>query len=82
MAGTKEMAKQVIDSLPADATLDDIVHALYIRAKCERADGRRGLRRGVFAPRDSATGNEGRGAETPRLQAEGTWRLPARQPDH
>ena len=34
----KEMAKQVIDSLPADVTMDDIMHALYIRAKCERAD--------------------------------------------
>jgi len=32
------MAKQVIDALPADVTMDDIMHALYIRAKCERAD--------------------------------------------
>jgi len=38
MAATKQMAKQVIDSLPADATTDDIMHALHIRAKCERAD--------------------------------------------
>ena len=38
MAAVKNAAKQVIDSLPADATMDDIMHALYIRAKCERAD--------------------------------------------
>jgi hypothetical protein len=34
----KDMAKQVIDALPDDASMDDIMHALYIRAKCERAD--------------------------------------------
>ncbi|MBM4036389.1 MAG: hypothetical protein FJ291_32030 [Planctomycetes bacterium] len=38
MAAVKDVAKQVIDSLPAGATMDDIMHALYIRAKCERAD--------------------------------------------
>ena len=38
MAAVKDIAKQVIDSLPPDATMDDIMHALYIRAKCERAD--------------------------------------------
>ena len=38
MAAVKEMAKQVIDSLPPEATMDDIMHALYIRTKCERAD--------------------------------------------
>lgn len=38
MAAVKDVAKQVIDSLPRDATMDDIMHALYIRAKCERAD--------------------------------------------
>ena len=38
MAAVKETAKQVIDSLPEDATMDDIMHALYVRAKCERAD--------------------------------------------
>jgi len=30
---TKEMAKQVIDSLPEDANLDQIMHALYVTRK-------------------------------------------------
>lgn len=38
MAAVKDVAKQVIDALPADATMDDVMHALYVRAKCERAD--------------------------------------------
>ena len=38
MAAVKDVARQVIDSLPADATMDDVMHALDIRAKCERAD--------------------------------------------
>ena len=38
MRAVKETAKQVIDALPADATMDDVMHALYVRAKCERAD--------------------------------------------
>ncbi len=29
----KELAKKVIDTLPEDANMDDIIHALYIRAK-------------------------------------------------
>lgn len=35
---TREMTKHVIDSLPEDASLDDIMQALYIRAKLERAE--------------------------------------------
>ncbi len=35
---TKEMAKQVIDSLPNDATMDDIVHALYVNVKFSRGE--------------------------------------------
>ncbi len=31
----KEIAKQVIDQLPDESTLDDIIHALYIKAKFE-----------------------------------------------
>ena len=38
MTAVKDTAKQVIDALPADATMDDVMHALYVRAKCERAD--------------------------------------------
>jgi hypothetical protein len=30
---TKETAKRVIDSLPDDATMDDIIHTLYINVK-------------------------------------------------
>ena len=35
---TKEIAKSVIDALPEDAWLDDIMRALYIRAKLERSE--------------------------------------------
>jgi len=41
---TKETAKQVIDSLPDDATMDDIIHALYINVKFSR--GEREIREG------------------------------------
>lgn len=30
---TKEVAKHVIDTLPKSATLDDIIHALYVNTK-------------------------------------------------
>lgn len=30
---TKEIAKNVIDSLPKSASFDDIIHALYVNAK-------------------------------------------------
>ncbi len=30
---TKEIAKHVIDTLPGNATFDDIIHALYVGAK-------------------------------------------------
>ena len=32
----KEKAKSVIDKLPDEASIDDIMHALYIQAKFER----------------------------------------------
>jgi predicted transcriptional regulator len=32
----KEVAKKVIDSLPEEANLDEIIHALYIQAKFDR----------------------------------------------
>jgi len=31
----KEVAKNVIDQLPDEASMDDIIHALYISAKFE-----------------------------------------------
>ncbi len=35
---TREMAKSVIEALPEDASLDDLMQALYIRAKLEKAE--------------------------------------------
>ena len=35
---TKEMARSVIDALPDDATIDDVMEALYIRTKLDRAE--------------------------------------------
>ena len=34
----KETAKRVIDRLPDKATMDDIIHALYVRAKFHRGE--------------------------------------------
>lgn len=34
----KEVAKQVIEALPDNSTLDDIIHALYVKAKFERGE--------------------------------------------
>jgi hypothetical protein len=35
---TRDTARQVIDSLPDDATMDDIIHALYINIKFARGE--------------------------------------------
>lgn len=35
---TKDTAKQVIDTLPNDATMDDIIHALYINMKFAKGE--------------------------------------------
>ena len=40
----KDSAKQVIDALPDEATMDDIIHALYVKAKFEH--GEREIREG------------------------------------
>jgi len=40
----KDTAKQVIDILPQEATMDDIIHALYINTKFEH--GEREIREG------------------------------------
>jgi predicted transcriptional regulator len=32
----KEAARQIIDTLPDDASLDDIMYAMYVRKKIER----------------------------------------------
>ena len=34
----KEKAKGVIDNLPEESTMDDIMHALYIRSKIEQGE--------------------------------------------
>ena len=34
----KEIAKSVVDSLPQKATMDDIMHALYVRTKFDRGE--------------------------------------------
>jgi hypothetical protein len=47
---TKETAKQVIDSLPNDATMDDIIHALYINVKFTR--GEKEIREGKGVPHE------------------------------
>ncbi len=48
----KEIAKQVIDTLPTTATLDDIMHALYVRAKF--AKGEQEIRDGKGISHDEA----------------------------
>lgn len=35
---SKDLARQVIDSLPEDSSLDDIIHALYLNAKFEHGE--------------------------------------------
>jgi hypothetical protein len=40
----KETVQQVLDSLPENATLDEVIHALYLKAKFER--GEREIREG------------------------------------
>jgi len=34
----KDIAKKVIDTLPDEATMDDIIHALYIKTKFEHSE--------------------------------------------
>ena len=34
----KELARTVIDAMPDAATIDDVMHALYIRAKVEKGE--------------------------------------------
>lgn len=48
----KELAKKVIAGLPAGATIDDIMHALYVRAKFDR--GLEEIRRGRGIPHEEA----------------------------
>ncbi|GAI13485.1 unnamed protein product [marine sediment metagenome] len=48
----KDIAKQVIDTLPDEATMDDIIHALYVKTKFE--NGEREIREGKGVSNDDA----------------------------
>jgi len=48
----KEIAKQVIDTLPEDATMDDIIHALYVNIKFDR--GQQEILKGQGIPHKEA----------------------------
>ena len=48
----KEIAKHVINSLPDEVTMDDIIHALYINLKFEH--GEREIRNGKGVIHDDA----------------------------
>lgn len=50
MAAVKDIARQVIDALPDEASMDDIIHALYVREKYER--GLRDVREGNGIPHE------------------------------
>ena len=49
---TKDVAKKIIDTLPDKATMDDIIHALYINLKFEH--GERKIREGKGLTQDEA----------------------------
>ena len=49
---TKEIAKKVIDSLPEDAGIDEIMHALYIIAKFRK--GEKEIMEGKGVPHEEA----------------------------
>ena len=48
----KDIAKQVIDTLPEEVTMDDIIHALYVKAKFDR--GEKEIREGKGFPQEEA----------------------------
>ena len=48
----KDTARQVIDALPDEATMDDVIHALYVNAKFEH--GERQIREGRGVPHKEA----------------------------
>lgn len=49
---TKEIAKKLIDGLPDDASIDDIIHALYVHAKFQH--GEEQIRKGESVPHEQA----------------------------
>ena len=48
----KELAKQVIDSMPENASLDEIMHALYVNTKFQH--GEEEIRQGRGVPHEKA----------------------------
>ena len=48
----KEVAKRLIDALPDEATMDDVIHALCVHAKFEH--GEREIREGQGIPHEVA----------------------------
>lgn len=48
----KDIARQVIDSLPDDANFDEIMHALYVNAKFQH--GEHEIRDGKGVPSEKA----------------------------
>ena len=50
----KDVAKEVIDRLPAEASFDDIIYALYVRASFEK--GEREIREGKGIDHQEAMG--------------------------
>ena len=48
----KELAKHVIDSMPDNASLDEIMHALYVNTKFQH--GEKEIREGKGVPQESA----------------------------
>lgn len=48
----KEMAKSVIDKLPNETSIDEIIHALYVKSKFDQ--GEQEIRDGLGIPHDDA----------------------------
>ncbi len=48
----KERIKSLIDKMPDDTTIDDVMHTLYIQAKLERAE--KSIREGNGVPHEDA----------------------------
>ncbi len=48
----KDIAKHTIDTLPDDTSMDDIIHALYIKAKFDHGDNQ--IREGNGIPHEEA----------------------------
>jgi len=46
----KDTVKQVIDKLPDESSLDDIIHALYLKAKFENGENQ--IRQGKGIPHE------------------------------